>query len=592
MGGLHFIAAACILFVQLSTVVATDERESLMKLYEATGGANWNNQTNWATQKSYCTWFGVVCGDGDDQKENSGAVTRVLLNQNNLNGEIPPEFWHLPHLQHAQFRGNSITGAGLEGLKPDDSNNVRKSPIELIVLSENDLTDITGIGYAKETLKNLNLNKNQLDKSLPDEFFQLTNLETVYMAFNQIQGTLPTLIGKLSKLTELYAFSNQLTGSIPSEIGLLDVCQILGLGNNQFSGHLPKEINNMVNMRDLSVHHLVHQNAGDKEEHPGLSGPLPSFGDMPYLTLLFLDGNSLTGTIPSDFLRHNENTNVPISIGLAGNLLTGALPKSLERFQSLSLDLVGNAITEIPPELCELGGWMGGLVEKYGCDAILCPKKTFNKDGRATGDSTLCKPCEDDTDVLGSRTCSTDPSKLKPWQILAGFYRALAGELWTVSEGWNILDSKLSTATEEEVDSLNVDICDNFYGVICENGEITQISLPKNEMFGTIPDSIFELSTLRMFDVSGNNVQMKDFRAVARAKSLSTLVLSDIKINSLDGVGDIDSLHLLYLDGINIKEPIPEALFELTNLKILHLQHGSFTGTLPTLVGKLSNLEV
>ena len=601
---------------------AVDEREIFIKLYQSTGGVNWNNHTNWATTKPYCTWNGIICGNGggggkeNDDSDVAGSVTRVLLNQNNLNGEIPTEFWSLPHLQHVQFRGNSITNGNFNGLNAEGSGE-RKSPVELMVFSENDLTSIDGIGYASSTLKNLNLNKNQLSQTLPDEFFTLTNLETVYMAFNQIQGTIPSLIGKLSKLTELYAFSNQLTGQIPTQIGLLDVCQILGLGNNQFSGTIPTQINQMINMRDLSVHHLVHSGNSDTglvPENQGISGPLPSFGDMPYLTLLFLDGNSLTGTIPSDFLRHNENTNVPISVGLAGNKLSGGVPKSLERFQSLSIDLVGNEITSIPSELCELGGWMGGLVETYKCDAILCPSGTFSRDGRATSDNNLCKVCNDDEDnpegdnddaptsstaFLGKRTCTTDPSTLHPWQILAGFYKSMGGELWTISDGWVTFrdyDSGTSPPkTKDEIEKLQIEICSgSFYGIVCENNNIIQLSLPKNELFGTVPDSIFQLSTLQMFDVSGNNVVMQNFHAVAHSlsKSLTTLVLSDIKINSLDGIGNISNLHLLYLDGINIKEPIPSEIFNLINLKILHLQHGSFTGTLPTLVGKLTKLEV
>jgi Leucine-rich repeat (LRR) protein len=565
----------------LLLVAAVDEKAALEALYDGTGGDYWINNTDWkSSSKPYCNWHGVVCGGA-----NTVGVTSITLNQNNLNGEIPPSFWTLPQLTHAQFRGNSITNAGFTGISSS-------CPIEVVVFSENDLTDLTGIGNAKATLKNLNLNKNQLDKALPDEFFDLTNLETVYLAFNQIQGSLPTLIGKLSKLTELYAFSNQFTGSIPSEIGLLDVCQILGLGNNDFTGHLPSEINRMANMRDLSVHHTREVGDASPNDHPGLSGPLPTFGDMPYLTLLFLDGNSLTGTIPTDFLRHNENTNVPISIGLANNMFTGALPKSLERFQSLSIDLAGNSISEIPTELCDLGGWMGGLVQKYKCDAILCPIQTYNKEGRASSDSSLCQPCTDGYEFLGAQTCSSDPSEQEPWQILAGFYLAMGGDQWTIATGWDTLNAVLATATDEDLPTLTVDICTGWYGVVCENGQVTQISLPKNDLFGTVPDSIFQLKTLRMFDVSGNNVQMSDFHAAAKAQALTTLVLSDIKLKSFDGIGDIPNLHLLYLDGIDNAEPMPSELFQLTDLKILHLQHGSFTGTLPTLVGQLSSLEV
>jgi Leucine-rich repeat (LRR) protein len=566
----------------LPLVASQDEKALLVKFYDSTGGGDWTTNTNWKSTENICSWFGVICEEGGTA--NSGVV-QIILNENNLNGAIPPDLWRLPKLIRLSVRKNSISSAGFEGLDTDDPQSSPRSPINQLGFSENYLTEITGIGHAKETLKDFNINKNQIG-ALPIEFYDLTNLETMYIAFNQITGTLPGLIGKLAKLTELYAFDNAMTGSIPSEIGLLGRCQILGLGNNAFTGILPTEINQMVNIRDLSIHHVT----GDKGG-VGLSGPVPTFGDMPFLALLFLDGNSLSGTIPSDFLRHNNNTNVPISVGLANNNLTGAVPKSLERFESLSIDLVGNRIDEIPPELCELGGWMGGAVEEYNCDAILCGKNTYSEHGRAVNDDDVCQSCFDDNPYLGATTCSTAPSEREPWRILAGFYLALTGDKWEVKDGWEIIETFSETGFFEKSD-VKLDVCDGWYGVICDGGEITEISLPRNDLFGTVPDSIFALPSLQIFDISGNNVQITDFKAATEASNLTALVMSNVKVQKLDGIGDIVGLRLLYLDGLDIEGPLPDELFDLTDLRILHLQHGSFSGPLPSGVGQLSNLEL
>ena len=560
-------------------VSAQTEETILNNFFDSAGGENWIEKTNWKTSSSICSWFGITCLQGET------SVAQISLNQNNLDGSIPLNFWKLPNLQSIQMRGNLLTGAGFQGLQTSDPSQDPRSPIQQIVLSENALTNITGIGFASSTLVNLNLNKNQIATTLPAELFDLTNMETLYIAFNQFSGTIPTLIGKLSRLTELYAFDNSMTGPIPSEIGMLDRCQILGLGNNEFTGSLPTEMNQMINIRDMSIHHAEDPNSINT--NPGVSGPLLSFGDMPFLTLLFLDGNSLSGAIPSDFLRHNNNTGVPISIGLANNNLTGTLPVALERFESLSIDLVGNQISGIPSELCNLGGWMGGLVEVYKCDAILCPLQTYNEQGRAT-DAGQCEPCTDSLQFLGSTTCSSSPSETVPWKILAGFYQSTSGEKWVNSMGWNILNAL--NGNESAISG--IDVCNGWYGVICENGNITEISLPKNDLFGTIPDSIFAIPTLRIFDVSGNNVVLGDFKGVSNAKNLTALVLSDIKVQSLEGLGDMPGLRLLYLDGIALSQALPPGLFNLTGLRILHLQHGSFVGTLPSQVGQLSNLEL
>ena len=61
--------------------VATD-RAALVALYDATGGANWTNSTNWKSTEALSEWFGVST-DAD------GRVTELSLWGNQLSGEIP-----------------------------------------------------------------------------------------------------------------------------------------------------------------------------------------------------------------------------------------------------------------------------------------------------------------------------------------------------------------------------------------------------------------------------------------------------------------------------------------------------------------------
>jgi Leucine-rich repeat (LRR) protein len=307
--------------------------------------------------------------------------------------------------------------------------------------------------------------------------------------------------------------------------------------------------------------------------------------------MLVLDGNSLSGTIPSDFLRHNNNTDSPISVGLFNNNITGTLPKSLERFEKLQINLVGNAIEFIPPELCEKGGWMGGLVEEFKCDAILCPVDTYSPEGRAVMDGDECRPCADGFPYLGAQTCLSDTSGEEPWQILAAFYLSMGGDKWTHKDGWEVFDDLFDGETIEEFEDMKVNICDNWYGVLCQNGVPTRLSLPDNDLFGNIPENIFDVAW-EMFDLSDNNVQLESLVMVKNPENLTSLILSNIKLQSLDGIRDLKNLEQLYLDGLSIEEPLLDNLFDLTDLKSLHLQHGSFTGTIPTLIGRLTKLEL
>ncbi|KAL3925499.1 MAG: hypothetical protein SGILL_000366 [Bacillariaceae sp.] len=602
---LRFRDLSLLLFTAVSTVIlpahvsgaSPNTREILEQLYDATNGDGWKENKNWKSTEDVCSWQGVHCDN------NGGEVIRVELDRNNLSGDIPPEFWKLPKLKHVNMRSNLLTDGGFDGLAASTSENSdpqgSRSPIQLLILSENQLTSLEGIGNAKDTLQFVNLNKNQIDASIPDEVFQLTNLKTLYLAFNQLTSTLPTGIGKLTKLTEVYAFRNRLSGQLPSELGLLDKCQILGLGNNLWSGTLPTELNDMVNLRDLSIHNNGHgheASTGVESDAPpehlepaGISGPLLSFGNVPYLGLLYLDGNDLSGTIPPDFLRHNNNTDSPVSVGLSSNNITGEIPKALERFESLSLDLVGNSIDSIPPELCEKGGWMGGLVEEYKCDAIMCPIGTYSSEGRQIGTDSECRKCDDEFPYFGASQCFSDDANQQPWEVLAFFYLSTGGDKWENKDGWEIFDNLFNGETLEELEQIDVDICNGWYGILCRDGVPERLSLPKNNLFGVVPNMIFHIDW-SVFDLSDNNVEFESLSAVP--KTVESLILSNAKVRSLDGIAGLSNLEQLYLDGLEIQGELPNALFALTELKTLHLQHGKFQGPLSSAIGSLVNLEV
>lgn len=588
----------CLWISPLHVAASTpSSKEILGQFYDATNGDKWSLNKNWKSNDDgtgVCTWYGVYCNDDGD-------VTRIELDRNNLSGSIPPDFWKLTKLAHVNLRSNLLVDASFDGLATDDAENDPRAPVELLILSENQLSSIQGMGHLKETLEYVNLNKNQIDQTLFNEVFDLTNLKTLYVAFNQLTGTLPTLIGRLTKLTELYAFRNHLTGQLPSELGQLDKCQILGIGNNLWTGTLPTELNDMVNLRDLSIHSSIsttgvasengeNETPTQQQSRTGISGPLLSFGNMPYLSMLYLDGNQLSGTIPSDFLRHNNNTDQTVTIGLRQNNITGAIPKALERFAKLDLDLVGNAIESIPPELCELGGWMGGLVEEYKCNAILCPIGTYSAAGRETGEETGCVPCGDGFSYLGATSCSTEAANQEPWEILAGFYLTMGGDKWDQKDGWEVFDNLFNWETVEEFEKANITICSGWYGILCQDGVPTRLSLPNNNLFGVVPRMIFDISW-SVFDVSDNNVQMEDLAIIQNPEAVTSFVMSNTKIQSLEGIERLTKLEQLYLDGLDIKGGLPSSLFGLTNLKTLHLQHSHFTGNLPTSIGQLDRLE-
>jgi hypothetical protein len=161
-----------------------------------------------------------------------------------------------------------------------------------------------------------------------------------------------------------------------------------------------------------------------------------------------------------------------------------------------------------------------------------------------------------------------------------------------IRTGWDIFDNLANGESPTSLAKLGIEICDGWYGIDCENGELTSISLPQNELFGTIPEVVFAIPSLRVFDLSNNNVDLPTLEAVGRAENLRTLILSNIKMESLVGIEQLTGLEQLYLDGQAFTSDLPDGLYQLTNLRALHLQHGHFVGTLSTEISGLKNLAL
>ena len=64
------------------------DRPALVAFYNATGGANWENNTNWLSDEHIWRWHGVTINL-------YGRVTELRLPRNRLSGQLPPELGSL-----------------------------------------------------------------------------------------------------------------------------------------------------------------------------------------------------------------------------------------------------------------------------------------------------------------------------------------------------------------------------------------------------------------------------------------------------------------------------------------------------------------
>ena len=189
------------------------DREALVALYNATGGDNWNDDTNWLSSAPIGEWYGVTT-------DSDGRVTSLKLSENSLSGPLPSELGDLSELTCLSLWGNDLTGAIPEDL--------------------GDLTNLT----------QLDLLGNGLYGSIPSSLGDLTNLTRLHLAENDLSGSIPSSLGDLTSLESLYLFRNDLRGQIPSSLENLTNLNWLYISENGFTGCVP------AGLRDVPNHDL------------------------------------------------------------------------------------------------------------------------------------------------------------------------------------------------------------------------------------------------------------------------------------------------------------------------------------------------
>ena len=295
------------------------ERAILEALYDATGGADWTDSTNWKTDAPLHEWHGVATGA-------DGRVTELSLTGNGLSGPIPASLGNLSNLLWLNLRGNELSGP--------------------IPSSLGNLSNLIG----------LMLDRNALSGPIPSSLGNLSNLQWLvlrgklnefFLPSGELSGPIPSSLGNLSNLERLDLGSNALSGPIPSSLGNLSNLKLLDLSRNELSGPIPSSLGNLSNLELLNL-----------DGYP-LSGPVPSFlNNLSSLIVLSLASSELSGPIPSS-LGNLSNLE---SLNLGGNELSGPIPSSLGNLSNLiNLSLGNNALSgPIPSSLGSLSnlGWL------------------------------------------------------------------------------------------------------------------------------------------------------------------------------------------------------------------------------------------
>lgn len=219
-----------------SLAVPALQLQALMDLYNSTGGANWNNNTNWGIGDP-STWLGVSV-------DVNGNVIYLNLASNNLVGTLPSSICNLTNLQGLVLHNNlQLTGSipvnignliGLYSLNLSNCNLTGNIPVSICNLNQ---------------IQELNISSNpQLTGTIPTDIGNLLNLFFLDISLTNVTGTIPISIYSLINLnTLLICYNPQLTGPILSNIGNLINLTFVNLRSCNFTGTIPTSISNINN---------------------------------------------------------------------------------------------------------------------------------------------------------------------------------------------------------------------------------------------------------------------------------------------------------------------------------------------------------
>ena len=158
---------------EVSILVEPGPRAYLHTLYRATGGDDWNDNSNWRTDAPLDDWYGVTT-------DAQGNITRLDLSGNRLTGSIPGALGSLQNLRHLYLDENQLTGS-----IPIELGNLQN--LQVLSLAENELTDSIprSLGRLGE-LVSMNLNENDLTGSVPRALIGLHSLRELRINDNPL----------------------------------------------------------------------------------------------------------------------------------------------------------------------------------------------------------------------------------------------------------------------------------------------------------------------------------------------------------------------------------------------------------------------
>jgi Leucine-rich repeat (LRR) protein len=566
-------------------------------------------------------------------------LRHLHLYDNQLTGSIPPELGSLPDLSSLYLFGNQLTGS-----IPTELGNLTN--LVSISLAGNQLTGSIPTAFGNLTdLHSLDLAGNQLTGSIPTELGNLTNLQYLYLAMNHLTGSIPMQLGNLTNLQYLNLSENQVAGSIPAVIGNLTNLQRLDLHSNQHTGEVPSTITNLTSLLAESsdfrynglsssdpsvVTFLNDKQSGGEWQDTQTIAPSSLTTGLPGATSVPVTWAPITyaGDTGGYRVLYSTTAGGPYTVfgttadkSASSLTVTGLSPSTTYHFvvQTVTDPHISNQNTvtsELSTEVSastlaaytltvNLSGSGDGTVtsEPAGISCNPTCSATF---AESTVVALTATPAVGSVFTAWSGDCASSGACVltinAPKSVTATFavtvpaseraalidlYNSTNGAGWTNRTNWrNAGDTDFNEPGTE---------C-TWYGVTC-NGEqntVLQVNLDTNNLVGTLPASLGDLTNLLALELWRNQLMGSIPSELGALSNLETLQLGG---NQFSGsipsqLGNLARLRQLVLSANQLTGSIPPDLGSLSELLGLWLEGNNLAGSVPREVGNLGKLQI
>ncbi len=339
---------------------------------------------------------------------------------------------------------------------------------------------------------------NNVSGGLPGELGNLSELQELIIentsgrgGFDKLENILPSTLSFAKNLRVIRLGQNAIRGAIPNTYGRLENLEVLDLHDNLLDGFLPDSLSRMPNLREI-----------DLSENDLKGNIPPTWTTLDNLEFLNLSENKVNGNIPEDI----GNLQKLRSLRLQNNELTGRVPQSLGSLPNLNLlDVSGNALEGlVVPAITELSSQLSFCSLADNSASLCVPNRAVYEVDEA---GLFCGVSLSDSCSICDGNNATDEGTCRGLEAL---YFDTKGYAWDNDNNWLVNDSP----------------CE-WFGIGCENDEVASITLPNNNLTGSLPDALGQLASLTTLDLSQNQLDgTLPFSVAALGANLNACSLS------------------------------------------------------------------